>query len=412
MNGDPWVRSPIGDRDRHWSTRIGKSVLVLAPHIVALARLDDLLPLLEADHRTQRVYTIPESDSWRDVEEELRDREEIVLPLSQAAEDAHGLVLAGSIRGIDDVRGPKFLVPHGGGFGQFRNWRSPAAKDSDGPTTGLHPDQLLRNGEVREDTTIVLTQERELDLLSQFCPQAIPHALLAGDIAFDRLVASAGLRHLYRRALGVTDDREIVLVTSTWSPKSGFGSNPDLFRHVLDALPRDRFQVIATLHPQIWSHHGTGPVLGWLSDCIDAGLGVLAPRTDWRGAVVTADYLMGDFTSVTGFAAGFGTPVLRIPHGPQPLLPGSPTAVLAEHSPSWDPARPLVAQLHHAADAQERGLGARITGLLTSRPGQAAEILRPAMYRMLGLHEPARARPWSPAPLPRLVSLPHRRTTP
>jgi hypothetical protein len=121
---------------------------------------------------------------------------------------------------------------------------------------------------------------------------------------------------------------------------------------------------------------------------------------------------MGDFTSVSAFAAGFGTPILRIPHGPQPLLPGSPTAVLAEHSPSWDPARSLVPQLHHAADAQNRGLGARIAGLLTSRPGQAGEILRSAMYRMLGLREPARRRPWSPAPVPRLVSSPHRRSAP
>lgn len=404
MSNEPWVRSPIGDRDKAWSIRIGESVVVLAPHFVALSRLDDLIPLIEADHRAQRVYVVPEDDTWPDVAGELRDRGEIVLPMSQACEHEHGLVLAGSVRGIDDVRGPALLVPHGGGLGQYRSWRVPTAQDGDGPTTGLHPDQVLRDGQVREDMTIVLTHERELDLLARYCPRAVPHALVAGDIAFDRLVASRPYRNHYRRALCVTDDREIVVVTSTWSHESGFGINPDLFRQVLDALPPDRFQVIATLHPQIWSHHGAGQVRGWLSDSMEAGLSVLAPRTDWRGAVVAADYLMGDFTSVTGFAAGLGTPVLRIPHGPRPLLPGSPTAVLAELSPLWDPTRPLVPQLHHSAGVQDRGLGARIAGVLTSRPGEAGAVLRSAMYRMLDLSEPARGLPRSPVPMPRLLS--------
>ncbi|WP_410622733.1 hypothetical protein [Amycolatopsis sp. cmx-8-4] len=412
MSDEPWVQSPIGDRDKAWSLRISKSVAVLAPHIVALMRLDDHIPLIETDHRAQRVYVVPEKDTWPDVARELRDRGEIVLPMSQAREHEHGLVLAGSIRGIDDIRGPVLLVPHGGGFGQYRSWRAPTAQPGDGPTTGLHPDQILRDGQVREDMKIVLTHERELDLLTRFCPQAVSHALIAGDIAFDRLVASRAYRNHYRRALGVADDREIVVITSTWSRQSGFGRNPGLFRQVLDALPQDRFRVIATLHPQIWSHHGEGQVRGWLRDSIEAGLGVLAPRTDWRGAVAAADYLMGDFTSVTGFAAGFGTPVLRIPHDPRPLLPGSPTAVLADHSPLWDPTRPLVPQLHYSADIQDRGLGARIAGLLTSRPGEAGAILHSAMYRMLGLREPARGLPQSPVPLPRLVSRPDRWTTP
>ncbi|WP_284745636.1 hypothetical protein [Amycolatopsis sp. RTGN1] len=404
MTDEPWVRSPIGDRDKDWATLIGDSVLVLAPHIAALARLDDLIPLIEADDRIQRVYAVPECDTWPDVLSELHDRGEIVLPLWQAGRHEHGLVLAGSIRGTDQVRGPVMLVPHGGGFGQYRSSR-PSDPEGRDPITGLHPDQLMRDGEVRAET-IVLTHDRELELLTRFCPQAVPHALVAGDIAFDRLVASAPFRDHYRKALGVPDDREIVLVTSTWSPRSGFGSNPDLFRHILDALPGDRFQVVATLHPQIWSHHGTGQVLGWLSDSIRSGLTVLAPRTDWRGAVVAADYLMGDFTSVTGFAAGLGTPILRLPHGPQHLLPGSPTAVLAGHSPGWDPGRPLVPQLGAAVEAQSRGLRDRIAGLLTSCPGQAGTVLRSAMYRMLGRSQPARRQPWSPAPLPRISSGP------
>ncbi|MFB9690777.1 hypothetical protein [Amycolatopsis plumensis] len=381
--------------ERCWATRIGESALFLAPHIVALIRLEDLVPLLETDHRLQCVFTVPEDGEDRpDAADLVRAHGGLLLSAKQAARTTHGLVLAGSNRGLADVRGPKLLVPHGGGLGQYRSGEL---------VTGLHPEQLLRDGRVLADR-IVLTHQRELELLADLCPQAVPHAVVAGDIAFDRLVASALYRDQYRRALGVTDDREIICVTVSWSARSGFGSNPDLFRHIVDAAPHA--QVVASLHPQIWSQHGVGQVLGWLADAIEAGLVVLAPHSDWRGAVTAADVVLADYTSVGAFAAGAGTPVLRIPHAPQPLLPGSPTAVLAAETPLWDRSRPLLPQLEAAREAQRHGLDAHIAGLLTSRPGQAGKILRREMYALLGLGEPARAVPVSPAPLPRRTTWP------
>ncbi|MET8849637.1 hypothetical protein [Amycolatopsis sp. NPDC004625] len=368
---------------------------------MALTRLEDLVRLIETDHRTQRVYAVPDDGEDRpDTAERIRARGEVLLSMRQARRDTHGLVLAASSRGLGDVRGPALMVAHGGGLGQYRPWRT--ATD-DGLVTGLHPEQLVRDGRVRPDR-IALAHERERDLLARFCPEAVPHAVVTGDIAFDRLVATGQHRDRHRRALGVTDDREILLVTSTWSPRSGFGSNPELFRQVVAAAPRDRFRVVASLHPQIWSQHGTGQVLGWLSEGVEGGLAVLAPHTDWRGAVAAADHVLADYTSVGTFAAGLGTPVLRIPHGPQPMLAGSPSAVLAERAPLWDVTRPLLPQLDAAAGAQSRGLGARIAGLLTSRPGEAATILRKVMYELLGLSEPSRTAPLSPAPVPEIVS--------
>ncbi|MEU0529613.1 hypothetical protein [Amycolatopsis tolypomycina] len=381
--------------ERPWATRIGKSVLVLAPHPVALARLRDLLPLVESDHRVQHVYSVPDDGEDRpDAADLVRADGGILLPARQAGRMSHGLVLAGSTRGLDDVAGPALLVPHGGGLGQYRSGER---------VTGLDSAQLVRAGRVRADR-IVLTHARELDLLAETCPQAVPHAVVAGDIAFDRLVASLPYRERYRRKLGVRPGQELVVVTSTWSARSGFGVDPELFRRVVDAAPGA--QVVASLHPQIWSQHGTGQVLGWLSDAIEAGLTVLAPHTDWRGAFVAADCVMADYTSVGCFAAGLGTPVLRIPHGPQPLLPGTPAAVLAEHTPLWDATRPLLPQLAAARAAVDSDLGAHIAGLLTSRPGQAGKILRKTMYDLLELDEPARAVPVSPAPLPRRLTWP------
>ena len=104
--------------DRPWATRLGKSVLVLAPHPVALARLRDLFPLIETDHRVQHVHTVPDDGEDRpDAADIVRADGGILLPARQAGRMSHGLVLAGSTRGLDDVRGPVLLVPHGGGLG-------------------------------------------------------------------------------------------------------------------------------------------------------------------------------------------------------------------------------------------------------------------------------------------------------
>src|SRR3954452_7779834 len=75
MNDDDGVLAP-----EHWATLIGESVLILAPHIVALSRLEDLVPLIEADHRVMRVYAVPEDGEDRpDVAERVRARGDVLL---------------------------------------------------------------------------------------------------------------------------------------------------------------------------------------------------------------------------------------------------------------------------------------------------------------------------------------------
>jgi hypothetical protein len=266
----------------------------------------------------------------------------------------------------------------------------------------LDPDQLMREGEVRAEV-IVLTNDLELDLLHRTCPQAVPRAVVAGNIAFDRLVASLGLREQYRRAFDVSESQKLVVVTSTWSQRSAFGRYPDLFERVLAELPDERYRVVGLLHPQIWSHHGCWQVRAWLADCLHAGLRLVPPEEGWRAALVAADYVIGDYGSVTSFAAGVGAPVLLVGNSAGPFVAGSPIALLSARAPRWRFDRPLTAQLHEAAAARTTRTTVEIRGLLTSRLGQAGGILRRTMYRLLKLREPARAVPVSPVPLPVLV---------
>ena len=403
MAESTWVRSPIGTTDAHFATRLGtKSVLVLVPHIVAGTRLLDLLPLLEADHRIQIAFTSPETgDGWQATHDFLRAEGGTVLPWSQARRSDVDLVLAGSTRGLDELAAPVLLVPHGGGFGQYQPWRPPTGGRHQ---VGLGPDQLLRAGRVRA-AAIVLVHDREHDLLAELCPPALPAAVVAGDIALDRLTASLPYRDQYRRALGATGAQEVVVVTSTWSPRSAFGRHPDLFDRVVAELPADRFRVVGALHPAIWSHHGSRQIRSWLADALRAGLVLVPPDEGWRAALAAGDHVLGDYGSVTGYAAATGASILLADNPDQPLLPGSPAEVLSRHAPRWQPGRPLAPQLRAATEARDAvGLPGLVRGLLSSRPGRTGYILRRTMYRLLGIPEPARAVPVSPVPLPKPVT--------
>ncbi|WP_410566983.1 hypothetical protein [Amycolatopsis sp. cmx-4-61] len=238
MNDQPDIRNSAEDHYRHLATHPNTvPVASLHPHTVAGLRIDDLTLQIENDYRLVRICTVPEPyDCWPDVGKLLRERGEIVVPWHQARRPGYGLVLAASTRGIDDVRGPRLLVPHGGGFGQYRPWRPLFASGGCARVTGLDRDQLMRDGHVRADA-IILTHVRELHLLEQTCREALPNAVVAGCIAFDRLVASLPYRLHYKGALNAADGRRTVVVTSTWSPRSAWGFDPKVFHEVVAAFP-------------------------------------------------------------------------------------------------------------------------------------------------------------------------------
>ncbi|MBM7773155.1 hypothetical protein JOD54_003359 [Actinokineospora baliensis] len=276
MNAGPRrVRSPVDPADRHWATIPSrKSVLVLVPHIVAGTRLFDLLELFENDKRLQVVFTQPEPwEAWQATDGFLADRGGVVLPWAQARRERYDLVLAASIRGLDEVNGPAPLIPHGGGLAQYRRWRPATTGESWAPVLNMDRDQLMRHGKVLAEA-IVLTHDDEMEVLTTACPPAVPYAVVAGDIAFDRMTASLPMRDHYRAELGLSPGQELVVVSSTWSSASAFGRHPDLFDLVQRELPADRYRVVGLLHPNVWSHHGVWQVKTWLADNMRAGLGV------------------------------------------------------------------------------------------------------------------------------------------
>lgn len=202
-------------------------------------------------------------------------------------------------------------------------------------------------------------------------------AAVVGDVCYDRLLASIPFRAGYRRAFGLARGQKLVVVSAC--PREDL----EPLGWLLSALPPDRYRVAAAVPPGVWSAYGDWQIRAWLAELLRAGLLVLPADDTWRAALVAADLVIGDGGMVTRYGAAIGLPVMVAP------------------SLRYD--RPLVPQV----DVAMRGERSRQDGVaasITSRPGEAGELLRRAMYRLLELAEPARPAPCYPVPAPHFVA--------
>jgi hypothetical protein len=163
-------------------------------------------------------------------------------------------------------------------------------------------------------------------------------------------------------------------------------------------LPVDEYRVAAVLHPNIRAGHGPGQLELWLDRARRAGLSLVDPLAGWRQALIAADLVIGDFGSVSYYAAACGTPVLLGAGSPDDLGPASPVAEFVRTTPRLDPYAPLLPQLERES-ATHRPRPA-LAELATSSPGRSAELLRRLFYDLIGIPEPAGSALLDPLPLP------------
>jgi hypothetical protein len=195
-----------------------------------------------------------------------------------------------------------------------------------------------------------------------------------------------------------------VLLNSTWNPTSLFGDSgpedvmPLILPRLTSELPMDEYRFAAVLHPNIDAGHGPGQVKLWLDRARRAGLSLVDPLAGWRQALIAADLVIGDFGSVSYYAAACGTPVLLGAASLDSLGPTSPVAEFVRTAPRLDPYAPLLPQLEQQlANHQPRPGLAELT---TSSPGRSAELLRRLFYELIGIPEPTGPALLDPLPLP------------
>ncbi|MEU4930768.1 hypothetical protein AB0G54_30425 [Streptomyces yokosukanensis] len=431
VGGAAWLRVPVGEDAGRWATRVGcRHVLLVVHNVTSATRLLDVLPLFDGDLRVQLSATCTGSSPFLAGVPELLARAGLpVLPWEQAKATPFDLVVSASYGGeLGALQGRLAVLSHGVGYNKRLATPDTGHRTPDtghpspapsAPVFGMSPDWLLQDGRPLAAAT-VLSHPEQLDRLRSACPEAAPTAVLAGDPCHDRILAALPQRDRFRRALGVGPGRRLIVVSSTWAPRSLFGGAwepeaddllPWLLSRLSTELPADEYRTVAVLHPNIWYGHGPGQVRAWLDNARRAGLDAIPPLDGWRQALIAADCVLGDHSSVTYYAASIGVPVLLGAFPQQDLDPHSPVAALGRTAPRLVRRGSLRAQIDRVVAEHDPGRYKELAEQTSSAPGESAALLRHLFYGLMDLPEPA-AHPALLDPLPLPPYLPDRRTAP
>ncbi|UUU33293.1 hypothetical protein JIX56_27455 [Streptomyces sp. CA-210063] len=384
-----------------WATfRIRKRVLAVVHTVTSARRLLDAVRLLEGDPRVQVLFTVAGDVFNHGVDEFLENTRALVVPWGQAVHTRFDLALAASYGSLYELSVPVIVLPHGASYNKRvsvpddRRGRLPAVRE----VYGLGRQWLVRDGVV-VPAAIVLAHEDDRTRLGRECPEALPVAEVVGDPCYDRVAASLPARDLYRRALGAALRQELVLVCSTWGPDSLLGRHWDLLELLAAQLPREDFRIVVMLHSNVWNAHSEWHIRSAFAGLSRCGVGLVSQHAEWSGAVVAADYIVGDHGSVSLYGAMTGARLLTAGSPDTDLDPSSPMAELRSLAPRIDMGRPLLRQLRQSAAAYRPDRYARVAARISSEPGRFARRMRALLYRKLRLRAPV-ARPAPAAAVP------------
>lgn len=387
-------KSQKPEHQREWLTLVGRKRILVIVHTVTYGkRLQEVFSLLESDFRLQVMFTAPPHEFGDGVAQLLHRLGSAVLTWQEAVRMEFDLVLAAGPRGVEEIRGPLITLPHGANYlkrvgSSDRQW-----------VAGLSRRDILPAGRPLP-AAVVLPHRDDSDELARSCPEALPVAVVAGDPAHDRMVASLPHRAAYRAALGIGTRQRLIAVVSTWGPHSSFGSFEALLPRLLSELTDDSVRLAVLVHPNVWAGHGAWQVYAWLAQCRKRGIAVVPPEADWRTVLIAADGIIGDHGSVTLYGTLTHAPILLAASPEREINPASPAAALALTAPTLSPAHGLPEQLDYAAAEYRREDYSAIAARITSEPGRFSRNMRRLMYRVLGLGQPAHPALTRRLPLP------------
>ena len=402
MNSMEWLPVPVGPNATRWVTRAECKKVLIAVHTVTMGqRLAGILPLFEEDHRIQVIFTAAPDQFGNGVAGLLRRLDGIVIPWEQAVKTTFDLALAAGNGSVHQLRAPVIVLPHGAGWNKIVARRcadSPVAVRS---VYGLDA-SLMRDGTV-VPAAVVLSHRADLAVLGRQCPEALPAGKVVGDPYHDQIAVSKPLRASYRRALGAATGMRLVVTASTWGTPSLFGQLTDLHDQLLAELAPGRYKVAALMHPNVWYGHGPRQVRAWLGSAMRRGLAVVPPDSEWLGALIAADVVVGDAGSTSVYGSAAGAPVIMGTFPWPDIAPGSVAALLAASAPRLNPGEPIAPQLDEAIAGHRAGLSESVAARLTSEPGRFNRNMRRLIYRTLGLSQTLPAPAVPPAAMPEVI---------
>lgn len=404
MTGKEWLQVPVGLDAKRWITRTGcKTVLVVVHTVTTGQRLIDVVRLLESDLRIQVVFTAAPDVFSNGVDELLQTLGGLVISWEQATKIEFDLALTAAYGSIQELHAPLIVLPHGAGYNKLAVRSDTGGAVAMRGVYGLDPQSIVRGGSV-VPTAIALSHTADLALLGRQCPAALPVAAVVGDPCYDRLLASQSRRDVYRAALGASDGRKLVVTVSTWGSQSLFGHAAELLDRILAELPPAEYRIVALMHPNIWFGHGPRQVRAWLTEAVSRGLGLVPPTSDWLGALIAADLIVGDHGSLAVYGAAARVPVVMAGFPRDDVFSGSASALLAALVPRLVADRPIAGQFAEAWANYRDDISDQVAARLTSEPRSFNRNMRRLMYRILRVGQPATIPAMPPAGVPVIVA--------
>ena len=360
----------------------------MAPTMTSVKRLMDITGLFAGDIRVQTVFTVQPNVLSDGTEALLGGIGAPLVPWRQAVAQRFDLAVSANLAGIGEVDAPVALFPHGASHNKQGRPRGRGSIPVPPQIFSFARSALIQDG-MLIPSAVVLGHERELALLAQDCPEALPVARVVGDPCYDRLVAGRRLRGYYRRALGLEPGQKLVVVTSTWSGTSLLGSASHQLERLVRELPSADYRIVLLIHPNAVAVHGAYQLRAWWGHLPARGLILTRPEHDWEPFLLAADYIVGDHGSVTLYGSTVGVPILLGAYHESDVHPSSGAAALAAVAPRLVDSVPLVEQLEHAGTQFDAAAMAEVAGFISSEPGGFARHTRSLLYCMLGLGQPA-----------------------
>lgn len=191
----------------------------------------------------------------------------------------------------------------------------------------------------------------------------------------------------------------MVVLSSTWGQQSLVGRWPDLPARLLGELPVDEYQVVAALHPNVWSGHGAWQLRTWLARARDGGLLTIPPEGSWPAVLVAADCVIADHGSVGLYAAALDRPLVLALFGDE-VVPGTALAALGVLAPRLEVGDALAEQIVAAIAGHRPGRYEQVASRAFA-VAPVARSLRSVLYELLALPEPAGEPPLPGWPEPR-----------
>jgi len=390
----------LSDAVPWWHTvRADRRVLIMAPTMTSVHRLLDIAALFRGDLRVQLWFTVPPNMLGEGAEAMLRAIGVPLLPWELAVTRCYDLAITANLGGIGEIDAPVALFAHGASRNKIAKPRGRGSIAVLSKVPAFARSALVLNG-MLVPSVIALGHDRDLAMLAEDCPEALPVGRVVGDPCFDRISAGRRLRAAYRRALGLEPGEKLVVVTSTWAGASLLGSAPHQVERLVEQLPGPNYRIVLLIHPNVVAAHGAYQLHAWWGHLAHHGLVLTSPGQPWEPFLIAADYIVGDHGSVTLYGSVVGVPILLAAFDEAQVHPESGAAALAAIAPRLVGSVPVPEQLAQAGEQFDAESMARVAATISSEPGGFARHTRSLLYGVLRLGQPAFAPRVADVPAP------------